>query len=142
ARSRGALIARPWGVAEGAPTRAGALQTRNGEQGRAASKKRGKTGGRDNTHYSRPARDEGHARGVVADIGGSAARRKSTAGELGDHRRLAIAREPEIEAQAPVVGDKRAHEADERGAEKAVRCAKTNERDRIGPGGDMGRDDV
>src|SRR5215475_149057 len=53
-----------------------------------------------------------------------------------------LAREPEIEAQAPVVGDKRAHEADERCAEKAVRRAKADERDRIGPGGDMGRDDV
>src|SRR5215510_6810867 len=92
--------------------------------------------------YSRPPRDKGHARLVVADIGVSAARRKSAAGELGDHRRLAVAREPEIEAQAPVVGDKRAHEADERGAEKAVRRAKANERRRIGPGGDMERDDV
>src|SRR5437870_5526424 len=55
-----------------------------------------KTGMRDDIGRSRPPRDEGHARAVVADIGGSAARRKSAGGELGDHRRLAIAREPEI----------------------------------------------
>src|SRR5262245_9018643 len=91
---------------------------------------------------SRPPRDEGHTRAVVADIGGSAARRKSGGGELGDHRRLAIAREPKIEAQAPVVGDKRAPEADERGAEKAIRRAKANESERIGPGRDMGRNDI
>src|SRR6476659_7468552 len=66
----------------------------------------GKTGRPDNMRGSRPPRDKGHARLVVADIGGGAARRKSAAGELGDHRRLAIAREAEIEAQPPIVGDK------------------------------------
>src|SRR5262249_57404498 len=122
ARSRGALIARPWGVAEGAPTRAGALQTRNGEQGRAASKKRGKTGGRDNTHYSRPARDEGHARGVVADIGGSAARRKTTPREPGDHRRPAIARGAQSGAPAPGSGGQRGEEAAQRRGAENARC--------------------
>ena len=79
---------------------------------------------------------------VVADIGGGAAGRKSGGGKLGEHGRLAIAREPEIEAQAPIVGDEGAQQADECRTEKAVRRAEADERDRVGPGGDLGRNDV
>src|SRR4029077_6483224 len=78
----------------------------NQRAGKGSLKITGKTGRPDNMRGSRPPRDKGHARLVVADIGGGAARRKSAAGELGDHRRLAIAREAEIGGQPPKVGDK------------------------------------
>src|SRR6266540_1050877 len=87
-------------------------------------------------------RDECHARGIVADIGGRAASRKSASRKLGDHRRLAIAREAEVRAQSPIVGEERAQETDEGCAEKPVRSGKAKQHRRIGQGRDMRRDDV
>src|SRR5262245_18388740 len=142
AQKKGALFARP-SAAQRLRPRARALfrPESPGREGRPQNNgvKRGRP---DNMRCSRPPRDEGHARLVVADIGGSAARRKSAGGELGDHRRLAIDREPKIEAQAPVLGDKRAQAADERSDEKPVRGAKENDRERIVPGRDMGLNDI
>src|SRR5205823_8182178 len=47
--------------------------------------------------------DECHARRVVADIGGRATGGKSSGHELSDHRRLGIAREPDLRAQPPII---------------------------------------
>ena len=58
------------------------------------------------------------------------------------HRRLAVAGETEVRAQAPVVGHERAPEPDQCGAEKAISGGKVNERRRVAQGRDVRRDDV
>src|ERR1700756_4383074 len=62
----------------------------NQRAGKGGRKITGKTGKRDDMRWSRPPRDKGHARLVVADIGGGAAGRKSGGGELGEHGPPAI----------------------------------------------------
>src|SRR2546427_13285024 len=60
-----------------------------------------KTGRRDDIGRSRPPRDEGHARAVVADIGGSAGRPKTPRGGPGGHPPPPLTREARIEAPPP-----------------------------------------
>src|SRR5258708_32637145 len=87
---------------------------------------------------SRRPRDERHARRVVADIGGRATGLKPGAGELCDHRRPAIAREPGMRAQPPANGEQRAQETDDGCTEKAARRGKATERPRISdPGNEV-----
>src|SRR6266540_99739 len=138
---KGALFARPSGGAEAASPRAGRCLDQNDRGGK------GGPGALNSLPLAvlsrfrhvalhRP-RDECHARGIVADIGGRAASRKSASRKLGDHRRLAIAREPEVRAQSPIVGEESAQETDEGCAEKPVRSGKAKQRGRIGQGRDM-----
>src|ERR1700745_3678819 len=61
----------------------------NQRAGKGSRKITGKTGRWDSTRCSRPPRGKGHARLVVADIGGGAAGRKYAVGELGGRGRLA-----------------------------------------------------
>src|SRR5690349_7627278 len=68
--------------------------------------------------------DKRHAGLIVADVLGGALGGKASGGQQLHHVGFAVVREPEAGAQPPVVGEHRAHEAAERGEQKAVRGAK------------------
>src|SRR5262249_49914404 len=80
---------------------------------------------------SRRPSDECHARAVVTDISGRAVGGKSAARELCDHRRLAVAGEPQLRAQPPIIREQGAQEPDEGGTEKSICRGKAKERHRI-----------